>query len=59
MAIASAQQDGNKVKVYDEKGKELFKKDGALIGFTNATVTVKWNGKNITYDEKGREKFRK
>lgn len=59
--IASAQQKGTTVYVYDEKGHTLFTKMGKLLGFTSTTVTVQSNSgtTQYTYDEKGHTLYTK
>ena len=57
--IASASQDGNIVRVYDENGHDIFNKEGQLMGFTATTVTVKDRVVYWTYDENGFTLFSK
>lgn len=55
MAIASAYQYGNRVRVLDEKGHVLFDEyngtepDDGLRGYTNTTVSIQRNGRIYTY----------
>ena len=54
MPIGMAQQQGNMVRVFDEKNRHLFSKSGELHGYTSTTVTVKEGSSLRMYDEKGR-----
>ena len=55
--IGSAKQDGSVVRVYDEKGNQLFYKNGTLIGYTGSAVTIKDSvgSTQRTFDEKGNQ----
>ena len=59
--IASAKQDGSTVRVYNEKGSQLFSKTGILVGFTSSTVSIKdKSGSTVrTFNEKGGQLFSK
>ena len=59
MAIGSASESGMWVVVYNERGGELFRKSGNLIGYTSSSATIEQNGWSVTYDDRGGEKFRK
>ena len=59
MAIGSAVERGSLIYVFDDRGMTLFAKargsgptDG-LLGFTGATVTIRFGSIIYTYDEKG------
>jgi hypothetical protein len=65
MAIGSAIERGSYIYVYDERGTTLFQKargsgakDG-LLGFTGATVTVRFGSIIYTYGERGETVFAK
>lgn len=55
MAIATANQKGSFVYVYDEKGRQLFSRTGELLGYTSHSVTIKRSNFAYTYDDKGRQ----
>lgn len=55
MAIGNAVTKGSWVYVYDERGRQLFTKSGALHGFTGGTVAVRKSNWIYVYDEKGRQ----
>ena len=55
MAIGNAKQNGSFVYAYDEKGRQLFVKNGELHGFTGSTVVVKKGAFLYNYDKKGRQ----
>ena len=57
--IAAVQQVGNNVRVLNEKGLTLFMKCGECVGYTSATVSIKYNSKIWTYDSNGRTLFGK
>lgn len=59
--IASAKQDGSTVRVYNERGSQIFTKTGKLVGFTSETVSVQDNGGSTvrTFNEKGTQLFAK
>lgn len=59
--IASAKQDGSTVRVYNERGSQIFSKSGKLVGFTSTTVSIQDNGGSTvrTFDEKGSQLFSK
>jgi len=59
MAIGMAMEKGPSVVVYNEKNRELFRKNGKLHGYTAATVTVIYGNSLITYNDKGRETSRR
>ncbi len=53
--IGSVKQEGNSVRVLDEKGLTLFLQWGKVIGYTSTTVTIRSNNGDLwVYDEKGR-----
>ena len=55
MAITSAEQRGNVVFVYGERGKVLYTRPGTLLGYTGSSVTIA-NSTGVyaqTYNEKG------
>ena len=55
MAITSAEQRGNVVFVYGERGKVLYTRPGTLLGYTGSSVTIANSTGNYsqTYNEKG------
>ena len=57
--IASAKQSGNSVRVYNEKGTQIFSKTGTLVGFTSSTASIKVGTRVVTYNEKGTQLFSK
>lgn len=57
--IASAQQKGSTVYVYDERGYILFTQSGELQGFTASTVTIRRDTTLYIYDDKGYINFTK
>jgi hypothetical protein len=59
MAIGMAMEKGSAVVAYNEKNRELFRKNGKLHGYTAAGVTVINGNSLITYDDKGRETSRR
>lgn len=63
MAIASAVLTSSMLRVYNERGVQIFNISGVaeLVGYTSTTVSVKLRGdkQTRTYDEKGRFKFKK
>ena len=65
MAIGSAIERGSQIDVFDERGRVLFSKargsgpqDG-LVGFTSATVTVRFGSSIFTFGEHGQTLFAK
>lgn len=57
--IAAVKRVGNQVRVYNESGLIMFSKCGELVGYTSATVSVKFNSTVWTYDSSGRCLFGK
>ena len=56
MAIASAKKTASLIRVFNEKGHQLWMKPGdELLGYTNSTVTIRIARTAYTYDEKGRQ----
>lgn len=55
MAIGSAIQRGNTVYVYDENNRQIWVKQGTLIGYTSNTLSVKVGDANTVsvYNDKG------
>ena len=65
MAIGSAIERGSQIDVFDERGRVLFSKargsgpqDG-LVGFTSATVTVRFGSNIFTFGEHGQTLYAK
>ncbi len=57
--IAMAKQDGQNVRVYNERGIALFVKRGILQGYTSTTVTIKDSSSSTirVFDEHGTVTF--
>ena len=55
--IAIAKQEGNYVKLFDEKGGYMFCLTGELQGYTATTVSVKEGTSIKVFDDKGAYKF--
>ena len=53
--ITTAVQRGSYVYVYGEKNRQLYRKQGELVGFTGSAVSVKRGSYVYVYDEKGRQ----
>lgn len=57
--IAFAEQRGDTVFVYDEKGNLLCMPSGKLVGYTSTTVSVKIGITVFVLDERGNTKYMK
>lgn len=57
MAITTAIQYGQFVRVYDENNHERWSITGDLQNYTGNTVTIRSGNMLYVYDENGREKF--
>ena len=56
--IGTAIQDGNNVKVYDERGSMLFMRGSCkLVGFTSTTVSLQYGHEIRVYDANGTLQF--
>lgn len=51
--ISYAKQDGNTVRVYNERNSQIFAWSGTLVGYTNTSVSIKQGSTVRVYDERG------
>ena len=57
--ISTCKQDGNSVRVYDERGSLMVSRMGILVGYTTDTVSIKQGSRVCVYDTRGSLKFSK